>query len=63
MLSGDLRLIKKLMIMEQEYKQQYDEFCEIFKGLNVSQAIDKAKELGLDYKQDYDLVELNQLVG
>lgn len=51
------------MIMEQEYKQQYDEFCEIFKGLNVSQAIDKAKELGLDYKQDYDLVELNQLVG
>lgn len=47
--------------MEQEYKQQFKEFCEIFKGLNVAQAMDKADKLGLGYKWDMfcDLVDID----
>lgn len=38
--------------MEQEYKQQFKEFCDIFKGLNVAQSVAKAEELGLCHGYD-----------
>lgn len=40
--------------MKQEYKQQFKEFCDIFKGLNVAQSVAKAEELGLHHYHGYD---------
>lgn len=47
--------------MEQEYKQQFKEFCDIFKGLNVTQAVAKAEELGLHhgYDEGCELVDID----
>lgn len=45
--------------MKQEHKQQFKEFCEIFKGLNVAQAVEKAKDLGLAYNKDGELVDID----
>ena len=45
--------------MEIDYKQQFKEFCDIFKGVSVEQAKVKADELGLPYNADYDLVDIN----